>query len=259
MITAKSFSFFILLTLITLSVTAQRSIIKGYLRDSITHYPITNGTVTNWNTQKKARTNERGFFFLEVTPGDRLYVQAPAYFVDTLYYTPFFADTVTLYLSPSGSMLPEVTVRSAYNKYQLDSIRRREDFEAMRGTVLKTVGPPPITGFGINLSLDRFFKKKYHQKAKAGELFQKTEERRYIDFRFSAQMVAFYTQLKGDALRDFMYRYTPSYTWLRQHPTQQEVLFYINDKLKLFRATNPKSQIPKSDIIHPTSLNQRSY
>lgn len=222
-----------------MSVTAQRDFIKGYLRDTLTYYPITNGTITNWNTQKKARTNERGFFFLEVTPGDRLYVQAPAYFIDTLYYTPFFADTVTLYLSPSGSILPEVTVRSAYNKYQLDSIRRREDFEAMRGTVIKTVGPPPTTGFGINLSLDRFFKKKYQQKAKAGELFQKTEERSYIDFRFSAQMVSYYTGLKADALRNFMYRYTPSYIWLRQHPTQQEVLFYINDKLKQFKVTTP--------------------
>ena len=34
-----------------------------------------------------------------------------------------------------------------------------------------------------------------------------------------------------------MNRYTPTYEWLRQHTTNDEVLFYINDKLKLFKAS----------------------
>ena len=232
----KSLALVVSLVLVGNTINAQRGIIKGYLRDSITHYPIINGTITNWNTQKKARTNERGFFYLEVATNDRLYVQAPDYNYDTLNYTPFFADTVTLFLSPSGSILPGVTVRSSYTKYQLDSIRRKEDFDTMRGTVIRTVGPPPKDGFGLNINLDRFFKKRYRQKARAGELFQRTEERMYIDYRFSPQMVAYYTGLKGDTLRLFMFQHTPSYEWLRQHPSQQDVLFYINDKFKEFKA-----------------------
>ena len=54
-------------------------------------------------------------------------------------------------------------------------------------------------------------------------------------------MVAQYTGLKGDALRDFMYRYTPSYQWLREHPTNEEVVYYISEKLKLYKQIDKKS------------------
>jgi hypothetical protein len=239
---AKPHAFAALLLLFVFSAQAQTGIIKGYLRDSITHYPIPNGTIINQQTQKKATTNDKGFFFLEATSGNRLYIQAPDYDFDTLDYAPFFADTLTLYLSPSGSILPGVTVRASYTKYQLDSMQRREDFDAIRGNISKTINDPPTTGVGVNIGLDKAWSKKEKQKVKAEKQFQKTEEQRYVDYRFSPQMVSYYTGLKADALRDYMHRYTPSYDWLRKHTAQQDVLLYINDKLKLFKkGSNNKS------------------
>jgi hypothetical protein len=47
--------------------------------------------------------------------------------------------------------------------------------------------------------------------------------------------VAFYTGFKGDTLRQFLYENSPSYQWLRQHPTNEEVIYYISDQLKLYR------------------------
>lgn len=238
----KPISFFVLLTLVSLGSNAQRGFVKGYLRDSITHYPILNGTVTNLTSQKQVKTNTKGFFFIEATAGEQLVVQSKEYENDTLKYTTLFIDTITLYLSPSGSILPGVTVRANYTKYQLDSIRRRTDFEIMRGNVAPTVGSHAPDGFGVTLSMDRVWKKKTKKKAQANTLFQKTEEQLYVDYRFSPQMVSYYTGLKSDALRLFMYQNTPSYKWLRQHTDQQDVLFYINDKLKLFKkGTNTKS------------------
>jgi len=225
----------LVLLLLTFSVKAQQGILKGYLRDSITHYPITNGTITNWNTQKKVKTDAKGFFYIEVTTNDQLHAQAPEYNNDTVQYTAFYTDTITLYLSPSGSLLPGVTVRAEYTKYQLDSMRRRRDFDTIRGNVVPVLGKAPPNGFGLNINLDRFYKKRYRQKAKADELFDRTEKQLYVDYRFSPQMVAYYTGLKGDPLRLFMYRYTPSYDWLRQHTSQQDVLLYINDRLKQFK------------------------
>lgn len=237
----KFVSLIVLLTITCLGASAQRGFVKGYLKDSITHYPILNGTITNWTTQKKVKTNSTGFFFIEATAGDQLLIQSTEYENDTLKYTTLFIDTIIVYLPPTGSILPGVTVRSNYTKYQLDSIRRRTDFETMRGTVLPTVGQAPTTGFGLNFNLDRHFKKRYKQKAKADALFQRTEEQLYVDYRFSPKMVSYYTGLKSEALRLFMYQYTPSYKWLRQHTDQQEVLFYINDKLKVFKkGTNSK-------------------
>jgi len=226
-----------LIILVSLNASAQQGTLKGYLRDSITHYPISNGTIINGSTLKQAKTDATGFFYIEASSNDRIYIQAPEYHFDTLYYSPFLVDTLSIYLSPSGSILPGVTVRAAYTKYQLDSMERKKTFDDMRGTVAPTFGDHPPDGFGLTISLDRFFKKRYRQKAKAEERFNKTEEQLYIDYRFSPKMVAYYTGLKGDDLRLFMYRYTPSYKWLRQHTSQQDVLLYINDKLKLFRAS----------------------
>jgi hypothetical protein len=52
--------------------------------------------------------------------------------------------------------------------------------------------------------------------------------------------------LKGDDLRAFLTRYTPSYEWLRAHTSNDEILFYINDKLKLFKAAQANGKATKA-------------
>jgi len=130
--------------------------------------------------------------------------------------------------------MPTVKVESRYNKYQLDSIERKRDFDQMRGTSLHAVSGPS-SGFGISINLDRFFKKKYRNKKKEERRFGNSEETAYINYRFSPHFVASYTGLKGNQLRDFMYQYTPTYQWLRQHLSNEEVIYYISDKLKIYR------------------------
>jgi hypothetical protein len=48
-------------------------------------------------------------------------------------------------------------------------------------------------------------------------------------------MVQSYTGLTGDSLHLFMRQYTPSYEWLRDHPSKIEMIYYINDNIKKFR------------------------
>jgi len=233
------FTLFILIVS-SIKVEAQQPIL-GYLRDSITLFPISGGTITNWNTKKKVQTDGNGFFRVEAKSNDLIYAQAARYTYDTLRASILFNDTITIYLSPTGDVLPVVIVTSGYTKYQLDSLGRIRSFLLARGTPLNTVSRSNSSGFGIGLNLDRVFKDKYKDRKKQEELFERTERFNYIEYRFSAQMVAYYTGLKGDALRDFIYQYTPGYEWLRQYPTNEEVLWYINDKLKEYK----KKQIKK--------------
>jgi hypothetical protein len=219
------------------NVQGQVRTINGYLRDSITHYPISGGTITNATSGKRIQSDERGFFRLEAKANDPLYAVAPAYRFDTLIYSPLFADTITIYLSPTGAVLPTVTVTAQYTKYQLDSIQRREAFEENKGTVMRRVAPTPSTSFGLTINLDRFFKKKYQRQKQQERTFRKTEEALYVHYRFSPQLVSYYTGLKGEQLRAFMLRYTPSYNWLRQHPSNEAVMYYLNEKIKEFRAS----------------------
>ncbi len=224
------------LQLFLVQARAQHHTVNGYLLDSITHLPIAGGKLTNTNTRQDVQSDDNGFFRIQAAPNDVLYALAPSYHYDTLTYSLLFTDTIKIYLAPSGDILPTVTVTAQYNKYQLDSISRKKEFDENRGTTLPTVSSNNNSAFGIGINLDRFSKKKYKNQKSAEKLFNQLEENAYVNYRFSPTLVAYYTSLKGDALKDFMQRYTPSYQWLRQHNSNEEVLFYINDKLKEYKA-----------------------
>jgi len=45
-------------------------------------------------------------------------------------------------------------------------------------------------------------------------------------------LVSSLTGLKDEDLSLFMQQYRPTYQWLRAHPTDEDIMFYINEKLK---------------------------
>lgn len=237
----KAFYLLLVFALGSAHLHAQVKTLNGYLLDSTTHFPIKGGTLTNATTGKRVTTDERGFFRIELSPNQVIYAMAKDYRFDTLTHSSLLADTVMIYLSPSGAVLPTVTVTAQYNKYQLDSIRRKDAFDEHRKRLLRTVASSPSPGFGLTINLDRFFKKKYTQRKRQERTFRKTEEALYVHYRFSPELVAHYTGLRGEELRTFMLRYTPSYTWLRQHPSNEAVMYYLNEKIKEMR-TNPGRQ-----------------
>jgi hypothetical protein len=226
--------------LITVTVSAQRKVINGFLRDSATLFPIADGILTNSTVNKAVRSDKNGFFRLEAGANDFIYASAKSYRFDTLKYSLMFTDTITIFLPFAGTVLPEVTVKGKYSKYQRDSIDRRKEFEESRGTVLKTLATNHPSGFGLTFNLDKAFKKKYKNQDRDEKLFTTLEKMAYINYRFSPNLVAYYTGFKGDKLKTFMNLYTPSFQWLRQHSSNEDVLYYINDKLKLYKATAGK-------------------
>jgi len=230
----KAICFFILLFTMGNYCQAQTVTVSGLLKDSITHFPISNGSILNEKTRVVFYTDGNGLFTIRLSPGDLVLAAAPGYHSDTLRYSFLSTDTLTLYLSPTGDILPNVTVSARYNKYQSDSIDRRSTFDLMRGKELSTISNRRHEGFGIVLNLDRFTKRKYQDQRKKEKLFEETEKIAYVNYRYPAAMVAFYTGFRGDSLRQFLYENTPSYQWLRQHQTNEEVMYYMNDRLKLY-------------------------
>ncbi len=231
----KSYPILVILTVISFTIHAQQRMISGYLLDSLTHFAIINGTVTNGPALKSVHTNEKGFFRLQAAPNDFIYATAKSYHYDTLVYSFISTDTITIYLSPAGNILPNVTVTTKYTKYQLDSIERKTSFEQDMGKPMKTLSSSHPSGFGLTFNLDKLFKKKYRNRKRDERMFDIREKMAYTDYRFSPYIVAHYTGLKGDTLRNFLNKYTPDYNWLRQHPSNEDVMFYINDKLKAYR------------------------
>jgi hypothetical protein len=234
----KNLRVLFLFLLLAASAAAQHTI-SGQLKDSLTDFPISGATITNATRRLSVQTDVNGLFRIRVAPDDVLYAVAPLYRYDTLRYSSLSADTLTIYLAPAGSLMEEVTVRAHYSKYQADSIERRTDWEELRGQRLSTVSRAS-QGFGVSLNLDKLFKKKYRNPQDDEEKFRITEERAYVRYRFSPQLVASYTRLRGEELRSFLYRYTPDYEWLRAHPSNESVIFYISEKLQAFRKEKNK-------------------
>ena len=232
----RLYRFIIVLIFISVKVNGQPRVINGYLLDSITHFSIANGTITNATGKKSVKSDEKGFFRIEAAPGDFLYASAKSYRYDTLVYSFIFTDTVTMYLSPAGNILPNITVTTKYNKYQLDSIERTTSFEQAMGKPMKTLSSSHPSGFGLTFNLDKVFKKKYRDRKRDETMFDKREEMQYVDYRYSPYIVTYYTGLKGDELRSFMKQTKPDYNWLRQHSSNEDILYYINDKLKAYKA-----------------------
>lgn len=236
----KSHLLLVVLTVISFGIQAQQRSITGYLLDSLTHLPIVNGTITNGTTRTSVNSNEKGFFHLQAAPNDFIYAVATSYHYDTLIYSYIFTDTITIYLSPAGNILPNVTVTAKYTKYQLDSIERRTSFEQSMGKPMKTLSNDHPSGFGLTFSLDKLYDKKYKNRKRGERNFEVREKMVYVDYRFSPHIVAFYTGLKGDTLQNFLNKYTPDYNWLRRHPSNEDVMFYINDKLKAYHGSKKR-------------------
>lgn len=227
--------FLLLLLCIAGYVVSAQAILAGYIKDSLTHLPIAGATVSNPAKKKKVQTDGKGFFSLPVSPNEVAYALAPNYRYDTLRYSTLFQDTITIYLVPIN-VLQGVTVEASYQKYQSDSIERRRDFEKSRGRKLNTVDRSSHKDyFGLTINLDRLFKRKERDKHKSDESFALLEQAEYVRHRFSPQLVAFYTGLKGDELMAFMQRYTPSYEWLREHLLKEQMIDYLSEKLVAYR------------------------
>lgn len=235
--TAMKFKIILAFLLITIGASAQRTKERfGYLLDSATREPIALASVTNLNTGMTVMTGANGRFKITIAENHVLSFAAVGYYFDTIHYNKDYLlrDTILLYLAPLAHNLGNVTVTGrtgSMTRYQLDSIERREEF--LRAVVSYKIPTfsKANSGAGIGLNLDRFSK---HEKTKrrAFDFFEANELQAYINYRFSPEIVAKYTHLKGDELRDFMQQYRPTASWLRKNPAEADLMYYINDKLK---------------------------
>lgn len=221
---------------ITLSSSAQKRVLRGFIKDSSTHQPLTNVVVSDAFANILTHTDEKGYFNVKLKDGQTVFFDAPNYHFDTLRLATMTPDTVTVYLVQLPNVLAAVTVTTkGYTKYQKDSIKRRQDFVDAAGSKMSGVNSHNSGGgFGVTVNLDRIFTKKERDRKNAYSQFEDIEETNYVDYRFPRDLVAGYTGLKGDELGDFILKYRPTYKWLRSHPTDEDVFYYINEKLKEF-------------------------
>ncbi|MGZ3952184.1 MAG: hypothetical protein ACXVBZ_12360, partial [Flavisolibacter sp.] len=219
----KLFSCWLLLLMLMFfssQLQAQVSI-NGQLRDKLSNRPIAGGEIRT--SLSDVLTDSNGFFRIRVIEGEIISAKKTGYRFDTVHFSFHHYDsTLTIKMEPLGSVMKTVTVKTSYSAYQVDSMRRRMAFDEGRSRTT-FVSKQPHPGFGLVFNLDRVTKSNDKQLKKQREIFEKTEQWAYIRSRFSDSIVQSYTGLTGDSLHLFMKQYTPSYEWLREHPSKIEV------------------------------------
>ena len=214
---------------------AQRTTVKGVLKDTTSQVAIAFANITNLTNGKTYISNADGRFAIEVQEGDIISYSFIGYHFDTMHITAqsLQGPGLQLWLKPLVNTLSEVTVTAkGYSPYQLDSIERRKEFLAHTGALKKTVGSAN-SGAGIALNIDRFSKRE-RIKRNAYHFFDVNEQQEYINYRFNNTLVNEYTGLQGDTLQLFMQRFRPDNDWLRQHLSNEDIKYYINEGLKTF-------------------------
>ena len=233
------FFLFLFLCICAFSLSAQnKKLNTGLIKDSITQYPVAFTAITNINTWKTVISNKNGVFHLLLTENSLLSFAAIGYNFDTLRITKeiLAKDTLSIFLKPLTKSLESVTVYSKikYNSYQMDSIKRRNEFFVNKSDYAIPTFSNGNSGTGIGFNLDHFYGRE-KRKRKVISLFEQMEQEQYINYRYNPVLVFEYTELQDDLLSLFMQQSRPNYNWLRTHTEKEDLLYYINDQLKLFQ------------------------
>jgi hypothetical protein len=233
------FPLYLLACICALSLSAQnKKLNAGLIKDSVTQSPVAFTAITNINTRKTVISNKNGVFHLLLTENSLLSFAAVGYNFDTLRITREMLsnDTLTILIKPLTKSLESVTVYSKikYNSYQMDSIKRRNEFFLNKSDYSIPTFSNGNSGSGIGFNLDHFYGRE-KRKRKVISLFEQMEQEQYINYRYNPELVFEYTELADDTLSLFMQQSRPNYNWLRMHTEKEDLLYYINDQLKLFQ------------------------
>lgn len=228
----------ILVLLSTPAVSQQ--VLTGKIRQKSTNAILASVTVINHTQNKYNVSDAGGNYRILASPGDTITFSSAGYHADTAYVVTSELedkDGYAVYLDPNLVELPSVLVGQLSN-YQLDSIQRKEDYAWLDQThrVRLAGDQTPTDGVGIGFSPVTYFSSEQKDLRQLRQRVKSEEKDFYIDSRFPSSYVSMVTGLKGDSLQLFMVTYRPSYKFCRS-ASNEDILLYINEKLKLFHGT----------------------
>jgi len=225
-----------ILSLAFICSNAQTKTVNGYLVDSLSRKPVALASITNTVTKQTVVSNQDGRFRITANAGHILSFAAIGYGFDTVLLGLDFKDTIYVQMKTLGRQLADVTVvaNKKWSRYQLDSINRRAEFmQAVGGDYKIPTFALSNSGAGLGFNLDRFSKHE-KRKRKAFVFFEEQEQEAYINYYFTQEIVEQYTGLRDEKLHAFMQAHRPEYKWLRKHHTEEDIKYYLNDRLKIF-------------------------
>jgi len=171
---------------------------RGVVKDAGSNAPMYPVSVFNKNKNISTVTNHSGQFAITAEVGDQLILTYLGY--ETKEFTVSNISTIVttnIYMAPKDYQLKEFVFDGRLTPYQKDSIYRSEVYEkannwAPSGGLMSPVSLLAETISGKRKSMRNFQKS-----------FKYWENQNYIDTRYTDELVAEQTGLKGDSLANF--------------------------------------------------------
>jgi hypothetical protein len=220
--------------------------VRGTVYDSSRTYPMEAVTVMS-TSGKGAITDINGSYQVDVGEKDSIwfsYLGKPTIKYPVLKMTDPLHFDISLHINVTVLRGVTVTPRN----YRLDSLQNRLDYAKafnFQKPRLKPVIGDAATGGGVGFDLDAIIEMFQFRKNKNMEKFQQRliqqEHDKFIDHRFSKQLVRRLTGLANEKLDSFMVIYRPTYQFTLLS-SDYEFQSYIKNCYERFKATEPKKE-----------------
>ncbi len=189
--------------------TAQVTL-KGIVFDSVTKTVLNPVSIENMRTHKGCFSNDKGEFTLEAELGDYIIFTHVGYNKRVLSLKA--SDNINefkVYMSIKTTTLKTVTVGRGKTEYQRDSLNRADIYKGVFEYEQQKSAFTPIT------SVYQKFSKKYKNLRKFQDQIIDIEHQKFIDTRYTPELVQTLTKLEDEELASFMNQYPMDYDYAR--------------------------------------------
>ena len=195
---------FLLLCFVTLSAAGYAQHMSGTVFDDQDNTPLQSAVILNKRTGNVALSDQKGMFRLHVKYGDTLTVTLVSYEPVTFTVKETKQEFVrNIYLSPEAKMLETFEV-NPLTPYQRDSLARRNLYNAPLSREWVSGGRAV---FSPMTALAQQFSRKAKQRRRFQLNYHDWENQKFIESRYTPELVATVVPLRGDTLIAFINNY----------------------------------------------------
>ncbi len=214
------------------TISAHAQTLKGIVIDGETNQPLYLVNVLDLANGQSTSTDERGIYTISANNGDVLSFSYVGY--HTIQRLAVADSIFRISMFPLSVNLREFVLHPEYTPYQKDSAEMAMLYSDQLNTNTIKPGFSTANGGGFTGLIGgavQKVSKSYKQKKRFKENFQKDEQQKYIDTRYTQQLVNALTGLSGDTLAIFMNSYPMEYRFART-ATDLELKQWIRDNYK---------------------------
>jgi hypothetical protein len=224
-----------------LSPCALAQALKGTVVEGETGNPISAVAVVNMNTKQTSYTDSRGMFTISAKRGEQVSFSFVG-FKTQQKTVPAALGVAEMYIElfRLSYQLDEFTLRPRYTPYQMDSMERKATYSRALARQKGGSIMSPVTFVAEKLS------KQSRQIFKFQKSFNYWEEVKFIESRYSPELVQTLTGLRGDTLATFM-NSNPMPVDYARAASDLEIKLWIREQFKRWQSAPPYDTLKQSD------------